>query len=203
MLSRLLSLPSEALDAKARFVLAAFVIGGRVPERGGLSRGELLAALGVPSGELGVALDELMAASVLYERAVPAPQKGARSTKVYDIHPDLYLRRRIDSLVSGARHSQGRHPDFCRRLLQGPIFAAKPDDIVEPLPERTEVVVKGEGVAQSAIETQRTTLLTRSNRLLLAVLWDNADSFGEVKGLEKIRILVIKSYNSCIKHVVE
>lgn len=177
MLTSILSLNFLALNSRARFALAAFYLRYRFADTGPLTVDELASGLGVPAGECADALDVLLKESVLTASVDPV-RKAGRPKKAFRIHDELVRRLRLARAISEPT-SGVPHQKVIERLIKGPhIHAVGPDVVVCRAPAKAVM-----GVKATIAVPRRTSLLSRSNRLILAMLYGHADGFGFVSAL--------------------
>ena len=202
MLIAILSLDFLVLNSKARFALAAFYLRYRFADTGPLTVDELAFGLGVPAGECADALEVLLNESVLTASVDPARKTGRpkRTFRIYDeLVRRLELARAISRPASGAPHQQ-----IIEHLIKGPhIHAVGPDVVVCRAPAKVARRAK----ATIAVLKQ-TPLISRSNRLLLAILFGHADGFGVVSSLSNADIcrltgLELVSIKQRIRRLIE
>lgn len=182
MLINLLSLTLGRLDSKARFTLASFYLRYGFTDTGPISVDELAGCLGVPARECANALNLLVKESVLIARA-ESSQRAGRLKKSFRIHDDVANKLGIASLISRLL-DVAPHLGVVEHLIKGPyIHATRPDVEIYAMPANT---VRAEQTR--AAVPNRTSLLSRSNRLLLAVLSAHADRFGVVNSLGNVEL---------------
>lgn len=177
MLITILSLDFLALNSKTRFALAAFYLRYRFADTGLLTVDELASGLGVPAGECADALDLLLKESVLIASVDPV-RKAGRPKRAFRIHDELVRRlelaRALSKPASGVPHQQ-----IIEHLIKGPhIHAVGPDVVVCRAPVKA---VKGAKATIAVLK--QAPLISRSNRLLLAMLFGHSDDFGVVSSL--------------------
>lgn len=182
MLISLLSLNLGRLDSKARFTLASFYLRYEFTDTGPISIDELAGCLGVPTRECANALNLLVKESVLIARA-DSNQRAGRLKKSFRIHDDMVNKLGIANVVSRPLDVVP-HLDVVERLVRGPyIHATRPDMEIHAVPANTVRTVLPRASVPS-----RTSLLSRSNRLILAVLSAHADRFGIVNSLGNVEL---------------
>jgi DNA-binding Lrp family transcriptional regulator len=182
MLISLLSLNLGRLDSKARFTLASFYLRYEFTDTGPISIDELAGCLGVPTRECANALNLLVKESVLIARA-DSNQRAGRLKKSFRIHDDMVNKLGIANVVSRPLDVVP-HLDVVEHLVRGPyIHATRPDMEIHAVPANTVRTVLPRASVPS-----RTSLLSRSNRLLLAVLSAHADRFGIVNSLGNVEL---------------
>jgi DNA-binding Lrp family transcriptional regulator len=177
MLISILSLSYCALDSKARFAFAAFYLRYRFKSTGPLTVDELAGCLGMPAGECAAALSRLLMESVLIASSEPGRYAG-RPKRSFRLHDDVALKLAI-ARAGPKPPAITAHLGVVEHLIKGPfIHATKPDMEVLSMPVKAASRPDG-----SAAVPKRSSLLSRSNRLLLAMLYGHADGFGVVRGL--------------------
>ena len=180
MLISLLSLDLGRLDSKARFTLASFYLRYGFTDTGPITIDELAGCLGVPTRECANALNLLVKESILIATTALA-QRAGRLKKSFRIHDDVANKLGIASLISRPL-DLAPHFGAVEHLIKGPyIHATRPDVEIYAMP-----TVKAEQTR--AAVPNRTSLLSRSNRLLLAVLFAHADRFGVVNSLGNVGV---------------
>lgn len=177
MLVTILSLDFLTINSKARFSLAAFYLRYRFADTGLLTVDELASGLGVPAGDCADALDLLLKESVLIASVDPV-RKAGRPKRAFRIHDELVRRlelaRALSKPASGVPHQQ-----IIEHLIKGPhIHAVGPDVVVCRAPVKA---VKGAKATIAVLK--QAPLISRSNRLLLAMLFGHSDDFGVVSSL--------------------
>lgn len=182
MLISLLSLNLGRLDSKARFTLASFYLRYEFTDTGPITIDELAGCLGVPTRECANALNLLVKESILIATTALA-QRAGRLKKSFRIHDDVTNKLGIASFISRPL-DLAPHFGAVEHLIKGPyIHATRPDVEIYAMPANT---VKAEQTR--AAVPNRTSLLSRSNRLLLAVLSAHADRFGVVNSLGNVEL---------------
>jgi len=177
MLINLLSLNLGRIDSKARFTLASFYLRYEFTDKGPITIDELAGCLGVPMRECSNALNLLVKESILIATTALA-QRAGRLKKSFRIHDDVVNKLGIAHLISRSLDVVP-HLGVVEHLIKGPyIHAARPDVEMYSVPVSTIREVR-----TGAAVPNRTSLLSRSNRLLLAVLFAHADRFGVVNSL--------------------
>lgn len=180
MLISLLSLNLGQLDSKTRYTLVSFYLRYEFTDTGPISIDELAGCLGVPTRECANALNLLVKESVLIARA-DSNQRAGRLRKSFRIHDDAANKLGIASLISRPL-DLAPHSAAVEHLIKGPyIHATRPDVEIHAVPANTVRTV----LTRVAVPN-RTSLLSRSNRLLLAVLFAHADRFGVVNSLGNV-----------------
>ncbi|TFY84493.1 hypothetical protein DYL59_29035 [Pseudomonas kairouanensis] len=182
MLISLLSLSLVRLDSKARFTLASFYLRYEFTDTGPITIDELAGCLGVPTRECANALNLLLKESILIATAALA-QRAGRLKKSFRLHDDVANKLGIASFISRPL-DLAPHFGAVEHLIKGPyIHATRPDVEIYAMPANT---VKAE--QKRVAVPNRTSLLSRSNRLLLAVLSAHADRFGVVNSLGNVEL---------------
>lgn len=182
MLISLLSLSLVRLDSKARFTLASFYLRYEFTDTGPITIDELAGCLGVPTRECANALNLLLKESILIATTALAQRTG-RLKKSFRLHDDVANKLGIASFISRPL-DLAPHFGTVEHLIKGPyIHATMPDVEIYAMPANT---VKA-GQTRAAVPN-RTSLLSRSNRLLLAVLSAHADRFGVVNSLGNVEL---------------
>ncbi|AIL61192.1 hypothetical protein [Pseudomonas alkylphenolica] len=180
MLISLLSLDLGRLDSKARFTLASFYLRYEFTATGPITIDELAGCLGVPTRESANTLNLLVKESILIATAALA-QRAGRLKKSFRIHDDVVNKLGIARLISRPI-DLAPHFGAVEHLIKRPyIHATRPDVEIYSMP-----TVKAEQTR--AAVPNRTSLLSRSNRLLLAVLSAHADRFGVVNSLGNVEL---------------
>ncbi|WP_339100584.1 hypothetical protein WKQ99_24890 [Pseudomonas atacamensis] len=180
MLNSLLSLNLGRLDSKARFTLASFYLRYEFTATRPITIDELAGCLGVPTRECANTLNLLLEESILISTTALA-QRAGRLKKSFRIHDDVVNKLGIASLISRPI-DLAPHFGAVEHLIKGPyIHATRPDVEIYSMP-----TVKAEQTR--AAVPNRTSLLSRSNRLLLAVLSAHADRFGVVNSLGNVEL---------------
>lgn len=163
----------KGVDAKAKFVLIAFI--QRYGGRGAVPASSLRRAndLGLPQRELGRELAQLVREGYLLEEAVAGQQAG-RSNRTYSISSHVM------ELVLRSDKRTTAHGDLIKHVIKGPdVLAIRPNDNGAQSGPRL-VWIDGKAVPK------RSNRLSLSNRLLLAVLLAHADDFGIVRDLGSV-----------------
>lgn len=178
MLIELLSLILGALDSRARFTLAAFYLRYEFMNTGPLTIDELAGCLGVPTTECAVALSVLLKDSVLIASAESGGRAG-RPKKSFRLHDGVAMKLQLGRAVPAAPYL-----GVVERLIRGPyIYATRPDVEIHVVPAKPARVDQERGAVPN-----RTSLLSRSNRLLLAMLFAHADRFGVVNSFGNVEL---------------
>lgn len=190
MLITILSLDFFTLNSKARFALAAFYLRYKFADTGPLTVDELASGLGVPAGECADALEVLLKESVLTASVDPA-RKAGRPKRAFRIHDEL-VRRLAHARVISKPTSGVPHQKVIEHLISGPhIHAVGPDVMVS----RASVkAVRGTKATIAVLKL--TALLSRSNRLLMAMLFGHADGFGVVRSLSNAELCRLTGLDS-------
>ena len=182
MLISLLSLSLVRLDSKTRFTLASFYLRYEFTDTGPITIDELAGCLGVPTRECANALNLLLKESILIATAALA-QRAGRLKKSFRLHDDVANRLGIASFISRPL-DLAPHFGAVEHLIKEPyIHSTRPDVEIYAMPANT---VKTEQTRVAV--PNRTSLLSRSNRLLLAVLYAHADRFGVVNSLGNVEL---------------
>lgn len=182
MLIELLSLILGVLDSRARFMLAAFYLRYEYTNTGPLTIDELAGCLGVPTTECAVALSVLLKDSVLIASAESGVRVG-RPKKSFRLHDSVAMKLQLGRAVSRPLIA-APYLGVVERLIRGPyIYATKPDEEIHVVPAKPARVNQERGAVPN-----RTSLLSRSNRLLLAMLFAHADRFGVVGSLGNVEL---------------
>lgn len=190
MLITILSLDFFTLNSKARFALAAFYLRYKFADTGPLTVDELASGLGVPAGECADALEVLLKESVLTASVDPA-RKAGRPKRAFRIHDEL-VRRLAHARVISKPTSGVPHQKVIEHLISGPhIHAVGPDVMV------SRASVKAvRGTKATIAVLKQTALLSRSNRLLMAMLFGHADGFGVVRSLSNAELCRLTGLDS-------
>lgn len=182
MLISLLSLSLVRLDSKTRFTLASFYLRYEFTDTGPITIDELAGCLGVPTRECANALNLLLKESILIATAALA-QRAGRLKKSFRLHDDVANRLGFASFISRPL-DLAPHFGAVEHLIKEPyIHSTRPDVEIYAMPANT---VKTEQTRVAV--PNRTSLLSRSNRLLLAVLYAHADRFGVVNSLGNVEL---------------
>ncbi|ALY33864.1 TPA: hypothetical protein L4R01_005279 [Pseudomonas aeruginosa] len=163
----------KRVDAKAKFVLIAFI--QRYGGRGAVPASSLRRAndLGLPQRELGRELAQLVREGYLLEEAVTGQQAG-RPNRTYSISSHVM------ELVLRSDKRTTAHVDLIKHVIEGPdVLAIRPNDNGAQSGPRL-VWIDGKAVPK------RSNRLSLSNRLLLAVLLAHSDDFGIVRDLGNV-----------------
>lgn len=181
MLIELLSLLG-ALDSRARFTLAAFYLRYEFANTGPLTIDELAGCLGVPTTECAVALSVLLKDSVLIASAESGGRVG-RPKKSFRLHDGVAMKLQLGRAAPRPL-TAAPYLDVVERLIRGPyIYATSPDVEIHVVPAKHARVEQERGAVPN-----RTSLLSRSNRLLLAMLFAHADRFGVVSSFGNVEL---------------
>ena len=189
MLISILSLSFGALDSKARFAFAAFYLRYRFKSTGPLTVDELAGYLGMPAGECAAALSRLLKESVLIAFSEPGRYAG-RPKRSFRLHDDVSLKLAIARACPNPPAITA-HLGVVEHLIKGPfIHATRPDLDVLSIPVKAASRPDGR-----AAVPKRSSLLSRSNRLLLAMLYGHADGFGVVGALSNADLCKLTGLN--------
>ncbi|WP_339461116.1 winged helix-turn-helix domain-containing protein [Pseudomonas sp. EA_105y_Pfl2_R69] len=190
MLITILLLDSLALNSKARFVLAAFYLRYKFADTGPITVDELASGLSVPAGECADALEVLLKESVLTASVDPA-RKAGRPKRAFRIRDELVCRLKLARSISKST-SGVLHQKVIEHLISGPhIHAVGPDVVVCRAPVKA---VKGAKTTIALLK--QAPLISRSNRLLLAMLFGHSDDFGVVSSLSNADICRLTGLDS-------
>ncbi|MBV1814451.1 hypothetical protein KTT58_17035 [Pseudomonas viridiflava] len=182
MLIELLSLILGAHDSRARFTLAAFYLRYKFTNTGPLTIDELAGCLGVPTTECAVALSVLLKDSVLIASAESGRRVG-RPKKSFRLHDGVAMKLQLGRAVPRPL-AAAPYLGVVERLIKGPyIYATGPDVEIDVVPAKLARVEQERGAVPN-----RTSLLSRSNRLLLAMLFAHADRFGVVNSFGNVEL---------------
>lgn len=201
MLIDLFSLILGALDSRARFTLAAFYLRYEFANTAALTVDELADCLGVPSREFAEALSLLLKESALIATAESGRRVG-RQKKFFRLHDGVAMQLQLASVIT-RRRAAAPYLGLVERLIKGPyIYAVGPDAEIHGIPAKLARLGQKRGVPN------RTSLLSRSNRLLLALLFAHADRFGVVLSLGNVELcrlagLELTSFTQRIKKLIE
>lgn len=181
MLTELLSLVLGVPDSKARFTLAAFYLRYGFSNTGPLTVAELAICLGVPTRECAEALSLLLKESALIATAESGRRVGWQK-KSFRLHDGVAMQLQLASVITPPR-AAAPYPGLVERLITGPyIHATGPDVEIHGVPAKLA------RVGQKRSVPNRTSLLSRSNRLLLAMLFAHADRFGVVNSFGNVEL---------------
>ncbi|MFL1555072.1 hypothetical protein [Pseudomonas sp. O11] len=202
MLVDLFSLILGGLDSKARFTLGAFFLRYGFTNTGPLTIDELAGCLGVPTTECADALSLLLKDSVLLASAESGRRVG-RPKKSFRLHDGVAMKLQLAKTVTRPL-AAAPYLGLVERLIKGPyIHATRPDTEIHVVPARPASVEQDRGAVPN-----RTSLLSRSNRLLLAMLFAHADRFGVVDSFGNVELcrlagLELTSLKQRIKKLIE
>lgn len=202
MLIELLSLILGAHDSRARFTLAAFYLRYEFTNTGPLTIDELAGCLGVPTTECAIALSVLLKDSVLIASAESGRRVG-RPKKSFRLHDGVAMKLQLGRAVPRPLAAPS-YLGVVERLIKGPyIYATRPDVEIHVVPAKPARVEQERGAVPI-----RTSLLSRSNRLLLAMLFAHADRFGVVHSLGNVELcrlagLELTSLKQRIRKLIE
>lgn len=159
-------------DAKAKFVLLAFVLRYGASEAVPVNSARRAEALGLSQQDLRYGLDQLLSEGYLVEEVQAGRQVG-RPNRIFSIS------KQVVGLLSRPAEREAAHGELIRRVVEGPeVLAIRPsDDQAIPKPGERVVWINDKPVPK------RRNRLSLPNRLLLAVLLAHADDFGIVRGL--------------------
>lgn len=160
------------VDAKAKFVLLAFVLRYGASEAVPANSARRAEALGLSQQDLRHGLVQLVSEGHLLEEVSTGRQAG-RPNRIFS------LSKQVAALLSRSAEREAVHGDLIRRVVEGPeILAINPcEDQAMPKPGGKVAWIDGKPVPK------RRNRLSLPNRLILAVLLAHADDFGIVRDL--------------------